>query len=29
MDQGALVFPITGGNVTVFKPGTVSPYVIG
>ncbi len=27
--DGALVFPITGGNVTVFKPGTVSPYVIG
>ncbi len=29
LDQGALIFPITGGNVTVFKPGTVSPYVIG
>ncbi|MFY0409798.1 hypothetical protein [Solicola sp. PLA-1-18] len=27
--DGALSFPITGGNVTVFKPGTVSPYVIG
>ncbi len=27
--DGSLVFPITGGNVTVFKPGTVSPYVIG
>ena len=27
--NGALVFPITGGNVTIFKPGTVSPYVIG
>jgi hypothetical protein len=27
--NGALTFPITGGNVTVFKPGTVSPYVIG
>ncbi len=27
--QGALTFPITGGNVTIFKPGTVSPYVIG
>ena len=26
---GALVFPITGGNVTIFKPGAVSPYVIG
>lgn len=22
-------FPITGGNVTVFKPGDVDPYVIG
>ena len=27
--NGSLVFPITGGNVTVFKPGEVSPYVIG
>ena len=27
--NGALIFPITGGNVTVYKPGTVSPYVIG
>jgi len=27
--DGSLVFPITGGNVTYFKPGTVSPYVIG
>ena len=27
--DGSLVFPISGGNVTVFKPGTVSPYVIG
>src|SRR3954469_18771846 len=27
--NGALIFPITGGNVTVFKPGAVSPYVIG
>ncbi len=27
--NGALIFPITGGNVTVFKPGQVSPYVIG
>ncbi len=24
-----LSFPITGGNVTVFEPGQVSPYVIG
>ncbi len=27
--KGSLVFPITGGNVTVFEPGQVSPYVIG
>ena len=27
--DGSLIFPITGGNVTVFKPGAVSPYVIG
>src|SRR6478735_8986061 len=29
LEKGALIFPITGGNVTVFKPGEVSPYVIG
>jgi hypothetical protein len=29
LESGSLIFPITGGNVTVFKPGTVSPYVIG
>jgi hypothetical protein len=29
LQDGSLVFPITGGNVTVFKPGQVSPYVIG
>jgi hypothetical protein len=29
LTDGALIFPITGGNVTVFKPGQVSPYVIG
>ncbi|MDF1606088.1 hypothetical protein [Nocardioides sp. YIM 152315] len=29
LNGGSLVFPITGGNVTVFKPGEVSPYVIG
>src|SRR3954469_22417143 len=29
LESGALIFPITGGNVTVFKPGQVSPYVIG
>lgn len=27
--EGSLIFPITGGNVTVFEPGEVSPYVIG
>lgn len=27
--DGALSFPITGGNVTVFEKGEVSPYVIG
>ncbi|VXB43299.1 hypothetical protein [Nocardioides sp. AX2bis] len=29
LTDGSLVFPITGGNVTVFEPGQVSPYVIG
>ena len=29
LTDGSLVFPITGGNVTYFKPGTVSPYIIG
>ena len=29
LEAGSLIFPITGGNVTYFKPGTVSPYVIG
>ncbi len=29
LTDGSLVFPITGGNVTVFEPGTVDPYVIG
>ena len=29
LTSGSLVFPITGGNVTYFKPGTASPYVIG
>ena len=27
--DGSLIFPITGGNVSVFTPGEVSPYVIG
>ena len=29
LKDGSLIFPITGGNVTVFKQGEVSPYVIG
>lgn len=29
LENGALIFPITGGNVTYYKPGTASPYVIG
>ena len=29
LEDGSLVFPITGGNVEVFTPGEVSPYVIG
>ncbi len=29
LTDGSLIFPITGGNVTVFTPGQVSPYVIG
>lgn len=29
LTDGSLIFPITGGNVTVFTPGEVSPYVIG
>ncbi|MDQ3609448.1 MAG: hypothetical protein M3459_11185 [Actinomycetota bacterium] len=28
-EGGSAVFPITGGNVTYFEPGTVSPYVQG
>lgn len=27
--EGSLVFPITGGNVKYYKPGSVSPYVQG
>lgn len=27
--KGSLVFPITGGNVGLYTPGEVSPYVIG
>jgi hypothetical protein len=29
LTNGSLVFPITGGNVSVYTPGEVSPYVIG
>jgi len=28
-EAGSAVFPITGGNVTYFEPGSVSPYVQG
>ncbi|RKQ91047.1 hypothetical protein C8N24_0863 [Solirubrobacter pauli] len=28
-ESGVASFPITGGNVTYYKPGTVSPYVQG
>ncbi len=27
--EGALTFPVTGGNVSVFKPGSVPNYVVG
>ncbi len=27
--DGSLIFPITGGNVSVFKPGSVPNYVVG
>lgn len=29
IDGGVATFPITGGNVTVYKPGAVEPYVQG
>ncbi len=29
LTDGVLAFPITGGNVSVFTPGEVSPYVVG
>jgi hypothetical protein len=29
LTDGSLVFPITGGNVTYYTPGTVTPYVQG
>ena len=28
-EGGSAIFPITGGNVTYYKPGTVSPFVQG
>ncbi len=28
-EDGSAVFPITGGNVTYYEPGTVSPFVQG
>ena len=29
LENGSLKFPITGGNVTYYKPGSVNPYVQG
>ena len=29
LEAGSLIFPITGGNVSVFKPGSVPNYVVG
>jgi hypothetical protein len=29
LTDGALVFPITGGDVTYYEPGSISPYVQG
>ncbi|MEO7262575.1 MAG: hypothetical protein ABI047_15170 [Jatrophihabitantaceae bacterium] len=29
LTDGSLVFPITGGNVTYYKPGSVNPFVQG
>lgn len=29
LTDGSLIFPITGGNVSLFKPGTVPNYVVG
>lgn len=29
LENGSVSFPITGGNVTVYEPGTVDPYVQG
>lgn len=29
LEAGSLIFPITGGNVTCYKPGSVNPFVQG
>ena len=29
LENGSLIFPITGGNVTLFEPGSVPSYVVG
>jgi hypothetical protein len=29
LQDGSLIFPITGGNVSVFEPGSVPNYVVG
>lgn len=29
LENGSLKFPITGGNVTYYEPGSISPYVQG
>ncbi|GEP35323.1 hypothetical protein NSZ01_30910 [Nocardioides szechwanensis] len=29
LEKGSLIFPITGGNVSVFEPGSVPNYVVG
>ncbi len=29
LEDGSLIFPITGGNVSVFEPGSVPNYVVG
>ena len=29
LENGSLIFPITGGNVTYYEPGSIQPYVQG
>lgn len=29
LEAGSLVFPISGGNVTYYEPGSIDPYVQG